>query len=51
LRFSIEGGIRQRLSGLTYRGPAQGLLPDTRIASWAIDTAHANASEVARSGR
>jgi hypothetical protein len=39
----IEGGLRERLTGLTYRMPSQGLLPDPRIANWVIDTAHAYA--------
>jgi len=35
----IEGGLRKRLDGLTYRMPSQALLPDKRIAGWIIATA------------
>ncbi len=34
----IEAGLRERLSGLTYRMPSQGLLPDPRIVSWVKDS-------------
>ena len=43
----IEGGIRQRLSGLTYRMSSQGLIPDSRIVSWVLDDAQSNATEIA----
>lgn len=35
----VENGIRKRLSGLEYRMPAQGLLPDERIVRWVLDVA------------
>lgn len=35
----IEDGLRKRLSGLNYKMPSQGLLPDTRIADWVIESA------------
>lgn len=35
----IEGGLRKRLDGLTYRMPSQALLPDKRIVRWAVQTA------------
>ncbi|WP_263357033.1 sirohydrochlorin chelatase [Acidicapsa ligni] len=35
----IEGGLRKRLDGLSYRMPSQALLPDKRIVDWVIDTA------------
>lgn len=38
----IEGGLRKRLNGLTYRMPSQGLLPDKRIMDWVIETAQAS---------
>ncbi len=38
----IEGGLRKRLDGLTYRMPSQGLLPDDRIVNWVIETAQSN---------
>jgi sirohydrochlorin ferrochelatase len=37
----IEQGIRKRLDGLTYAMPAQGLLPDPRIAQWIREAAAA----------
>jgi hypothetical protein len=36
----IEGGLRKRLDGLTYRMPTQGLLPDKRLVDWVIDAVH-----------
>lgn len=39
----IEEGIRQRLTGLSYRMPDQGLLPDERIVNWVIETARSTA--------
>ncbi len=44
----IEGGLRKRLDGLTYRMPAQALLPDERIVSWVVSTAQKNAGEIAK---
>lgn len=35
----IEGGLRKRLDGLTYRMPSQALLPDERIVNWVVSTA------------
>jgi sirohydrochlorin ferrochelatase len=35
----IENSLRKRLSGLTYRMPSQGLLPDTRIVTWVMQSA------------
>ncbi len=35
----IENSLRKRLAGLTYRMPAQGLLPDTRIVGWVMQSA------------
>jgi hemoglobin/transferrin/lactoferrin receptor protein len=35
----IENGIRKRLDGLAYTMPAQGLLPDARIAQWIRESA------------
>ncbi len=35
----IEGGLRKRLDGLSYRMPPQALLPDKRIVDWVIETA------------
>lgn len=37
----IENGLRERLKGLDYRMPQQGLLPDPRLADWVIDTERA----------
>ncbi len=37
----IEGGLRERLNGLTYRMSSQGLLPDKRIADWVLATTQA----------
>lgn len=34
----IENGLRKRLSGLTYKMPTQGLLPDSRIVEWVTET-------------
>lgn len=36
----IEGGLRKRLLGLSYKMPTQALLPDKRIVNWVIDTAN-----------
>lgn len=44
----IEDGLRKRLDGLTYRMPAQALLPDERIVNWVISTAQKNAGEIAK---
>lgn len=41
----IENGLRKRLSELTYTMPSQGLLPDTRIASWVAEAVQVNAAE------
>lgn len=41
----IEDGIRKRLTGLDYRMPAQGLLPDERIAHWVLEVEHAAATQ------
>ncbi len=35
----IEDGLRERLHGLEYRIPSQGLLPDGRIVEWVIASA------------
>ena len=35
----IEQGVRKRLDGLAYTMPAQGLLPDPRIAQWIRESA------------
>ncbi|NYF80330.1 sirohydrochlorin chelatase [Granulicella arctica] len=43
----IEDGLRKRLSGISYRMPAQALLPDERIVSWVIDTASNKATNSA----
>ncbi len=40
----IEEGLRKRLSGLTYKMPSQGLLPDARIVSWVVESAHSGIS-------
>lgn len=37
----IENGIKRRLEGLEYKIPAQGLLPDSRIAGWVLSMAAA----------
>jgi hypothetical protein len=47
----IENGLRERLSGLTYRMPSQGLLPDKRIVNWVIDTARNNAAHPEETGQ
>lgn len=47
----IEGGIRQRLTGLPYRMSTQGLLPDSRIAGWVLDTAQSSSTEIAHAGQ
>ena len=45
----IEQGVRKRLDGLAYTMPAQGLLPDPRIAQWIRESAGAaRAPETAR---
>jgi hypothetical protein len=44
----IEEGLRKRLTGLNYRIPSQGLLPDARIVSWVIDTAQSNRLDSSR---
>jgi hypothetical protein len=41
----IESGIKQRLSGLEYRMPSQGLLPDDRIVAWVLETAKTKSSK------
>jgi hypothetical protein len=38
----IEGGLRKRLDGLTYRMPSQALLPDKRIVRWVIESAESS---------
>jgi sirohydrochlorin ferrochelatase len=40
----IERGIRKRLEGLQYEMPAEGLLPDARLAQWVRSMASASAS-------
>ncbi len=35
----IEGGLRKRLDGLTYKMPSQGLLPDSRVVDWVTESA------------
>lgn len=35
----IEDGLRKRLAGLSYQMPSQGLLPDTRIVEWVLQSA------------
>ena len=44
----IEGGLRKRLDGLTYRIPSQALLPDERIVSWVVSMAQKDAGELAK---
>lgn len=44
----IEGGLRKRLDGLTYRMPSQALLPDERIVSWVVSMTQENAAELAK---
>jgi sirohydrochlorin ferrochelatase len=44
----IEGGLRKRLDGLTYRMPSQALLPDGRIVNWVVIMAQKNSAEVAQ---
>jgi sirohydrochlorin ferrochelatase len=35
----IEDGLKERLSGLTYKITSQGLLPDNRISDWVLQSA------------
>lgn len=44
----IEDGIRKRLTGLEYRMPTQGLLPDGRIVRWVLDMAEATLTQPSR---
>jgi hypothetical protein len=37
----IERGLRKRLEGLDYRMASQGLLPDTRLAEWVVESVQA----------
>ncbi len=37
----IENGLRDRLKGLSYKMPDQGLLPDQRIAQWVLSSQRA----------
>jgi len=44
----IEDGLRERLKGLTYRMPSQGILPDKRIVDWVLSSAEEGPSGVMR---
>lgn len=43
----IENGLQDRLKGLAYRMPTQGVLPDVRIVTWVLDSAAGSASNTA----